>query len=234
MPNWTWNNLLVKGKTEQVKKFIQAVKSKRSPFDFNRLIPMPRPLAATRTGYTTINGKEVSLWKEDKKGNIYEVNERTRKLWMKKYGADNWHSWATKNWGTKWNACDVDREIIYEEDYTLVHYTFDTAWDPPLPIILHVIKNFPDLEISYKGSNYEGGYELTIGGKNGEYTLSEELTYYQFCKEESCHGIATLTEKGEIIEDLSLLCSHLKEKWQAAKQPTTPSESKTQQSLMPE
>lgn len=174
---------------------------------------MPRPLAATRTGYTTINGKEVSLWKEDKKGNIYEVNERTRKLWMKKYGADNWHSWATKNWGTKWNACDADCEIIYEEDYTLMHYTFYTAWSLPLPIIIHIIKNFPNLEMNYKGCISEEGYELTIEGKN---------------------GIATLTEKGEIIEDLSLLCLHLKEKKQAAKQPTTPSESKTQQGLMSE
>ena len=52
---------------------------------------------------------------------------------------ENWYEWRWENWGTKWNASDicVDDTII----------TFETAWNPPCPVIQKLSEIFPDVPI---------------------------------------------------------------------------------------
>jgi hypothetical protein len=45
---------------------------------------------------------------------------------------DNWYDWCTANWGTKWNAVDVECEVFNENCLT---YSFDTAWCLPEEIL---------------------------------------------------------------------------------------------------
>lgn len=47
------------------------------------------------------------------------------------HGHISWYSWSIANWGTKWNAYDV--EILEHTQEQLV-FRFDTAWSPPMPI----------------------------------------------------------------------------------------------------
>jgi hypothetical protein len=42
---------------------------------------------------------------------------------------EDWYGWRLENWGTKWTGYDGR----FNEDHTT--FTFNTAWNPPLPII---------------------------------------------------------------------------------------------------
>ena len=41
----------------------------------------------------------------------------------------DWYNWNIKNWGTKWDICDVYFENQAEEDS--IEFTFCSAWSPP-------------------------------------------------------------------------------------------------------
>ena len=45
----------------------------------------------------------------------------------------DWYNWRCTNWGTKWNAYEV--EINWDEEYKeCIEINFQTAWSPPEPI----------------------------------------------------------------------------------------------------
>ena len=77
----------------------------------------------------------------------------------------DWYTWRCNHWGTKWNAVDesgwLDDEIfeciLDGRGYDL-GICFDTAWSPPLPIIMKLIELYPDSEISL--DYYEPGCEF--------------------------------------------------------------------------
>ena len=45
----------------------------------------------------------------------------------------DWYNWRNTNWGTKWNAYNI--EIEWDEEYQeCIEIKFETAWSPPEPI----------------------------------------------------------------------------------------------------
>ena len=59
---------------------------------------------------------------------------------------DRWYHWNISNWGTKWDACNV--EIDYYDD-SQIEMRFDTAWSPPEPICKRLREMFEDIHISW-------------------------------------------------------------------------------------
>lgn len=49
---------------------------------------------------------------------------------IKNYNAIDWYDWCCDNWGTKWNAFDVEVEDIDEEN-DICWFKFTTAWCAP-------------------------------------------------------------------------------------------------------
>lgn len=47
---------------------------------------------------------------------------------LKKYGYKDWYDWSYPNWGTKWNAYNVNY-ITHADDKLVIE--IDTAWDTP-------------------------------------------------------------------------------------------------------
>ena len=75
MPNWVSNTLrVIKGDPKEIFDF---VRTEKSVFDFNTLVPMPE--------------------------HIKNSNEEVDMCGFK---VPAWHDWSCENWGTKWNACD--------------------------------------------------------------------------------------------------------------------------------
>jgi len=75
MPNWVSNTLkVIKGDPKEIFEF---VRTEKSVFDFNTLVPMPEQIK---------NSKE-------------EVD-------MCGFTVPAWYDWSCENWGAKWNACD--------------------------------------------------------------------------------------------------------------------------------
>jgi hypothetical protein len=70
---------------------------------------------------------------------------------------EGWYDWRVTNWGTKWDASDV--EIV--NDTTSIHIRFETAWAPPVPWIQTLGEHLPEnyiVELVYveQGNGYAG------------------------------------------------------------------------------
>ena len=55
------------------------------------------------------------------------------------------YQWEQMNWGTKWGVCE---SAISAHSSTSVHYSFDSAWSPPLMGFITASKDFPTLEFT--------------------------------------------------------------------------------------
>jgi hypothetical protein len=69
--------------------------------------------------------------------NTTSPNKEPSEDLIKRFGHDNWYDWRCANYGTKWDA-DSDN---YGDDYV----QFETAWNPPLPWLEKVAKDYPGL-----------------------------------------------------------------------------------------
>lgn len=154
-------------------------------FDFNKVIPMPEELniPSSSSGnwgmkYLLLNAKSSILWSEDdrsfmermekqKEENPDRFNEMIElgKKYLSnisKYGCTTWYKWSCNNWGTKWNACEV--EWIADNCVE-----FETAWSFCFPIVEKLSKLFPDVAIEFSYADEDSGSNTGTGTiKNGE------------------------------------------------------------------
>lgn len=151
MPNWTENDLTITGNEEDLKKLKEFVTTKKETLlDFEKIIPFPQKVYDDE--------KEIRKM-EELKGNEKKNAEIIQAL--KEKTEFNSHDWCISNWGTKWNSCRA--EIIKEDKNHLV-YTFETAWSPPLPVIVKLSSLFPTLkfllEYYERGNGFCGKLEI--------------------------------------------------------------------------
>ena len=157
MPNWCENELVVKGKREEVDAFIKKAKGRNGALDMNKFIPYP-------TEYK----------KMDKVAKEYEKAHPNDWENIPKDGYNQGgYEWCNENWGTKWNFCEVgmSKPDDYKNGNRRVEYAFETAWSPPMPVIKAMSKKFPNLSFTLK--YYEGGMAFSgrvvfLGGEKIE------------------------------------------------------------------
>jgi len=87
------------------------------------------------------------------------------------------YEWCCNNWGTKWGICNAEvvQEVLEGNGY--IDYRFDTAWSPPIPIIMKMSEMFPGLRFILRyfecGCAFNGIYICEKGGvaedRTGEY-----------------------------------------------------------------
>lgn len=120
MPNWTTNHVTIKADDEnKLKEIKEFVKSETSYFDFDKIVPMPQ--------HSEKFFRDGNLGEEEKN----------------KYGKNNWYDWSVENWGTKWNSCDATFvDIIEINDNFELNFYFQTAWNPPIPVIKALAEKF--------------------------------------------------------------------------------------------
>lgn len=142
MPNWCYNYLQISVEdNKQLEKVIQGItNNSEQPFDFNRIIPMPEELEDT-SAPNKLNPDEL----------------------IAKCGYPDWYEWRVVNWGTKWNASDV--ELTFEKN--AIQIRFQTAWSPPTPVIKKIAEKFPFASMTLNWEE-ESGYYGESGYTNGE------------------------------------------------------------------
>lgn len=149
-PNWCENELTIKGKKKDLDKFKSKLKDK---LDFNDFIPYPENFRML---------DEKARKHEEKTGN-----------WIKDGYNSGGYQWCCENWGTKWNASNC--EVTKDEKKVL--FRFDTAWSPPIPVIIAMSKKFPKLRFNLR--YWEGGMgvkgSLTL--KNGKCINNQQSVY---------------------------------------------------------
>jgi hypothetical protein len=163
--------------------------------DFNKIIPRPGTLDIT-SGSSTSNGIAILKWRQGDPSDIrkimgynwgtefateealidYMLEKGTANLDdaqkaldnIRDYGHQDWYSWNTANWGTKWNAYSQEAK----EDGAI---KFETAWSTPYPVIEALSRKYPEAVISMRYADEDFGHNV------GEYTfqagdLVEETT----------------------------------------------------------
>ena len=89
---------------------------------------------------------------------------------------NDWYNWNCQNWGTKWDAYDVD----IDDNNDIFTYYFNTAWSPPTSWLNEVASKYPNLDFTLEYS--EPGCDF--GGKmnfiNGEITLDESYNLSEY------------------------------------------------------
>lgn len=69
---------------------------------------------------------------------------------LKEYGQASWYEWSIANWGTKWNAYEIERVSD-----TVIR--FQTAWSMPAKWLEKLIERFPDETISIRWADEDFG-----------------------------------------------------------------------------
>ena len=146
MPNHVTNVLTLKGEAQRVLEVIEYVSGEpdasgfRRGFDFEKIIPPPDNLESGNLSFETM------------------------KVLASK-GIPDWYHWNSANWGTKWNA--------YEIEISPKRIKFQTAWAMPEPIFKALSKEFPDVEFQLKYADEDLGHNcgaMIFSNGNGSYT----------------------------------------------------------------
>ena len=107
---------------------------------------------------------------------------------------NNWLTFNTENWGTRWNAYHTVRispDVL----------KFETAWSHPLPVLKALQDMFPDDFIGVLFSDENHGYNL------GGYSLASGTLYNYFDEDTFGMGtdksklLALAIEFGQIVSD---------------------------------
>ena len=134
MPNWCHNRITIFGNEESEAKLKEIEETFRKSQTFNDILPIP--------DFKTIPNDRGELpILEQHKGKDGEVMFETYNF-PDGTNDDRWYMWCVNNWGTKWDAGDVDIEY---EDSEILELEFDTAWSPPEGIMEKLREKYPDL-----------------------------------------------------------------------------------------
>lgn len=193
MPNWTTNYLACH--EDDLNRIVNG----QGDVDFNLAIPMPKELDITEgsimsyalraysgegledlakmlaRGPITYQDAECEPHECKKASTMEELKALgTRYIEnQKKYGAMIWYNWRTRNWGTKWNACDT--EIAEAGRWRIVR--FDTAWNQPAASLMAK---------AFEGSKHGFIFEAFDEDYSGIFGLGYEPCKPVLLKEPSC------------------------------------------------
>ncbi len=68
------------------------------------------------------------------------------------HGATTWYGWCNREWGTKWNAYDIEQR---GDDLV-----FSTAWACPEPVIQALAEKYPDVCIQHSWADEDLGFNV--------------------------------------------------------------------------
>lgn len=158
MPNWSFNHLLVKGGDKETRaEFVLVAGGYNHDWgdlaqDADDKDPAERLL--------DILDAKPNLFTKFCFKNFVPIPKEVRMNGFngegKIPGADSGYTWSAANFGTKWQVSDAEHWSTKVAE----HYRFDTAWAPPVPVIMAAAKRFPELtfrlEYDIEGGNGRG------------------------------------------------------------------------------
>jgi len=175
MPNWVYNGLTVEGSPESVKKMMSQL---NEPFTMvhdtwdvstntymkkNTLYPNP-----VFAFWNIIKPTDLDTYWAPQTPEPDLAKAMT-------FSSDHWYDWNVRNWGTKWDVAvsseDKAPDTYFEEtangDNHVVYYNFETAWSRPMPALINLSTQYPDLlfTLSYQEETGWGGELELLRGK---------------------------------------------------------------------
>lgn len=166
MPNWVYNNLTITPNEDAggtIRDVADLVEQVGRAYTIKRY-----DWASKEMQEFTQSDPEFSFWNIVRpEGEALEMYDDSHTPSASPY----WYDWNCENWGTKWDASDVEFH-----DYGTDHkrFTFSTPWSPPLPVLIALSAQHPNLHIELEWEE-EQGFGGTFVFTNGE---AHETEYY--------------------------------------------------------
>jgi hypothetical protein len=190
MPNWCWNTITIEGDYGTLSNMDFIMKSDEGERNSDdapemgqpmRLVPMPEVLRGTRspapTGQYDPDGRFIQSvidptndhWTAEKyaadKAEWVALIKRAERA-KDETGYDNWHSWASAHWGTKWSMDVTGYTYDVDRDPEAIHISGNTAWAPPIGLLEKVSQKFGvKVSITYveEGMDFVGASVIIDG-----------------------------------------------------------------------
>jgi hypothetical protein len=187
MPNWVYNTLVieaVEADPEQLKKVATQL---NQPYTVSHHTWDAATDTMVRTP-TTYNNPIFAFWNISKPTDLDAYFGEQPKFDPEKpvaFDSDHWYDWNVRNWGTKWDVGNQDNDSPYndtemEERERALVYTFNTAWSTPMPALITLSEQYPELVIAlfYQEETGWGGNAVVMNGK-----VVDENQYDSLCQE---------------------------------------------------
>jgi hypothetical protein len=168
MPNWCECDLTIEGTAQSLKRFLDYCGNK---FEFGRFIPYPEEFAAL--------DEAARRWEQSHREDPENCGPRPKDGFNQ-----GGYEWCVENWGTKWDACEVEMpELPPDSDGDSpnpleIEIRFETAWSPPLMVILAASKQFPELAFDLRYFEGGQGYNGWLRCEAGEVVVEESGDYF--------------------------------------------------------
>ena len=215
MPNWVFNGLTIEGNPDSVKKLMEQM---NKPFKMvhdswnlethqqeKKLTTYPNPVFAFHNIY---NYLDAGITDEEYLAQPPRDIPLAEQMQFK---TNDWYSFNVREWGTKWDVAvhsedkypDTTVEDTANGENHVVHYNFQTAWSRPMPALIKLSAQYPDLlfTLSYEEETGWGG-ELEI--LRGE--VISESEWDNQCRE--CDGTDCLVYDDEKGVDVCQKCGY--------------------------
>lgn len=150
MPNWCFNKLVVSGKKSELDKFKNFVY-----FCPDKKIDKIEKLLLLKRK----KSKSEALCFD-------KIIPKPKEIINAQYDPIG-YNWEILNWGCKWGAV---RSELTKEKTTSLHYSFETPWAPPIPVLQRMSEQFPALNfrLTYKDEGH--AFKGVAVAKNGKTT----------------------------------------------------------------
>ena len=155
MPNWVYSSLSVNGEPAEIDRFVEQV---AKPYEtrYYNWETKEHERRMTESGglsFWNIKSPDESILDE-----YWSTADSTA-------GPNNWYAWNIENWGTKWDAAEVDTERIAPRHFLT---RFHTAWSPPYPVIEEASRQYPTLNFTLEWEE-EQGFGAEVEVNNGAF-----------------------------------------------------------------
>lgn len=151
MPNWCENDLYIHGNRGEAEKFRKfAGSGDSSSIYFGQFIPYPDKYARADKNWVLYDA-------------IGEIAKKLKLPTVKDGFNAGGYNWCVAHWGTKWGPSGVRASATTRG----AAYRFNTAWAPPLPVVLAMSEKFPSLKFTIKYYEAGNAFKGTLVCKGG-------------------------------------------------------------------
>ena len=191
MPNWTYNEITIKGNKETLNKIMNDAKLEDGKLTFTSWLEYPQTyLDYDTTNYP--NGDNMRVGEVFSPGlqgakhageviteELIEEYKEATKYQLENYGVVGWYDFNRVYFGCKWNS-EINSFWANEEELVL---TCDTPWTAPDAFLHKMSERYPEVVFS-NHAIYEDGYWGDTDYEAGEITYDDEGVIYEETEDE--------------------------------------------------
>ena len=160
MPNWCNNTIIVTGKAIDIKSFDDQFKKVHNVYSGGTSSYKEGDKIEYHKDYIEhkIIGPQIHFLTQVSKSEGYSftnIIEQTKEDFL-----NGWYDWSIDNWGTKWDAYDIESSGIDLVDDAIkdgeldaeieVIYSFNTVWIPSFKVTLGMSQQHHDLQFIHE------------------------------------------------------------------------------------